>query len=103
MQSNVESQSGAPLPKEPETGADATGAEGAFGLDGTLLDTARVSDRLDRRLRRQSALYGHDTARRYLARLLELDAGQDDFYDRADEALAVAPGSIHDLIEGLEQ
>jgi hypothetical protein len=103
MPSNIESQPGAPLPEEPEAGEGDTGIEGAFGLDGALLERAGVSARLERRLRRQSALYGHDTARRYLAGLLELEAGHDDFYDRADEALGVAPGSIRHLIEGLEQ
>ena len=103
MQANVESHPGAPLPEEPEEGADATGPEGAFGVDGTLLEQTGVSSRLDRRLRRQSALYGQETARRYLAKLLELDAEQDDFYGQADSALGVAPGSIRRLIEGLEQ
>ncbi len=103
MQSSVESQSGAPLPEEPESGAEAAGNEGAYGLDGALLDDGGVSARLDRKLRRQAALYGREAASRYLAKLLELDAGQDDFFDRADEALGLAPGSVCRLIEELKE
>ena len=103
IQSSVESHSGAPLPEEPEAGAKAADTEGAYGLDGTLLDDGGVSARLDRKLQRQSALYGREAGSRYLAKLLELDAGQDDFFDRADDALGLVPGSICRLIEGLKE
>ena len=103
MQSNVESHSGSPLPDEPETGSEAAGIAGEFGLDGAQVDPPGVSERLSRRLRRQAALYGPDTAKSYLASLLELESEEDDFYALADDALGVAPGSIRGLIEGIEQ
>ena len=103
MQSNVEPHSDSPLPDEPEAGTDAGRTPGGFGLDGALVDSEGVSERLGRRLRRQATLYGSDSAKEYLAKLLELDAGGDDFYDRADEALGVSTGCLRRLIEGTER
>lgn len=103
MQSNVEPHAEAPLPDEPEAGSDAEDTVGGFGLDGARVEPSGVTERLGRRLRRQAKLYGSDSSRAYLAKLLELEVGGEDFYDRAAEALGVTSGDLRRLIEGVER
>ena len=100
MQSDVAPHSDSPLPDEPEAGPDTGNTPGAYGLDGALVDPEGVSNRLRRRLQRQAKLYGSDSAKAYLAKLLELEVGGEDFYDRAEAVLGVSSGSLRRLIEG---
>lgn len=103
MQSNVEPFAESPRPDESEGGLDAETTSGGFGLDGSSVEPAGFSERLGRRLRRQARLYGSDSAREYLAKLIELEAGGEDFYDRAAGALGVSSEDLRRLIEGSER
>lgn len=103
MQSNADPNAESPLPDESEAGWDAADAAGDFGLDGARVEPSGVSERLGRRLRRQARLYGSDSSRAYLANLLELEDGGEDFYDRAAQALGVSSGDLRRLIEGVER
>ena len=103
MQSNVESHAEPPLHDEPEAGSAAESTPGGFGLDGSSVEPAGVSERLGRRLRRQAKLYGSDLAKEYLAKLLELEEGGEEFYDQAAQALGVSAGNLRRLIEGMQR
>lgn len=88
-------------PIERETSARQVEVPSAvYGVDGSL-EGASLS-RVARRLRRQSRMYGPEAAKRYLARLAELDDAdldRTDFYDRAGAALGLEAGTARTLIE----
>jgi len=61
---------------------------------------------LERRIRRQSAMFGRRAGMRYVARLVELDEGavdRQDFYERAGAVLGLAPERVRGLVEGPRQ
>ena len=101
MQSSVDPEAGMPSEAVKSPTPEGATVGPTFGVDGALLDRGRgFSSRLTRRLRRQSAAYGPEAARRYLAGLLELDSNHSDIDAEAERLLGAEPGSIRRLIDG---
>lgn len=66
-------------------------------------DSARTY--LERKIRRQSVLFGPRAAKRYMARLVEMDEcaiDGEDFYDRAGAILGLDPVRAFSLVEDPE-
>lgn len=89
----------------PDTGVALTAV--LFHLDAAQLDRKPgIGVQLQRRVRRQAAMFGPGAARRYVARLVELDdreVDRSDFFDRAETSLGLAPGSLRLAIENRDR